>query len=116
MKSRKKKVAIKPVDGFSFKGVIVDETKTKIGKEFYDLYYYKYNEYNINSAKIVTIIEELSFGRNTKIMISIDNNVVYEFLARPDQEYIESMVQSSVYQTYQYLRQLENQLKSFTQY
>ncbi|WP_173837127.1 CsgE family curli-type amyloid fiber assembly protein [Flavobacterium sp. 14A] len=95
---------------------MVDETKTKIGKDFYDLYYYKYNEYNINSTKIVTISEELSFGRNTKIVINIDNNVVYEFLARPDEEYIEAMVQSSVYQTYQYLRQLENQLKSFTQY
>lgn len=80
------------------------------------MYYYKYNEYNINSSKIVTINEELSFGRNTKIMISIDNYIVYEFLARPDEEYMEAMVQTSVYQTYQYLKQLENQQKSFTKY
>lgn len=98
------------------KGVIADETKTKIGKDFYDLYYYKYNENNINSEKVVTISEEFSFGRNTKIIISIENNLVYEFLARPDEEYMDYMVQNSVYQTYLYLKEIESQSKYFTQY
>jgi hypothetical protein len=37
-----------------------------------------YNDYKIN-AKIVVINEEFSFSRNTKIMININNEVVYEF-------------------------------------
>jgi hypothetical protein len=60
------------------KGIVSDETKTKIGKDFYDLYYYLYNDYKINSKEIVVIIEEFS-SRNTKIMININNEVVYEF-------------------------------------
>ena len=116
LNNEKKKVSTKPADGFEFKGVIADETKTKIGKDFYDLYYYKYNDNNINSEKIVTISEEFSFGRNTKIIISIENNLVYEFLARPDEEYMDYMVQNSVYQTYLYLKEIESQSKYFTQY
>jgi hypothetical protein len=30
-------------------GIISDETKTKVGKDFYDLYYYLYNDYKINA-------------------------------------------------------------------
>jgi hypothetical protein len=52
-----------------------------MGKDFYDLYYYLYNDYKINAKEIVVINEEFSFSRNTKIMININNEVVYEFLA-----------------------------------
>jgi hypothetical protein len=30
-------------------------------------------------------------------MININNEVVYEFLARPDQEYLEAMVKQAIY-------------------
>jgi hypothetical protein len=53
----KKKVAALPIDGFELRGIVTDETKTKVGKDFYDLYYYKYNEYKINSSMIVSISE-----------------------------------------------------------
>jgi hypothetical protein len=38
-----------------------------------------YNDYKINAKEIVVINEEFSFSRNTKIMININNEVVYEF-------------------------------------
>jgi hypothetical protein len=97
-------------------GIISDETKTKVGKDFYDLYYYLYNDYKINAKKIVTLNEEFTFARNTKIIVSIENEVVYEFLARPDEEYLNEMAQQSVYATYLYLKNLEKQSKSFIQY
>ncbi|WP_262488511.1 curli production assembly/transport protein CsgE [Flavobacterium gillisiae] len=96
--------------------MVSDETKTKMGKDFYDLYYYLYNEYKINSNKLVVINEEFSFSRNTKISININNEVVNEFLSRPDEEYIEAMAQQSIYQTYLYLKNLEKESKYFTQY
>jgi len=97
-------------------GIIFDDTKTKVGKDFYDYYYYEYNEKNINSAMLVSIIEELSFGRNTKISISIDNVVVYEFLTRPDEEFLIAVAKESVNATFLYLKNLERQSKYFTQY
>jgi hypothetical protein len=34
-----------------------------MGKDFYDLYYYLYNDYKINAKEIVVIIEEFSFSK-----------------------------------------------------
>ena len=49
-------------------------------------------------------------------MISVENEVVYEFLARPDEEYLREMAEQSIYSTYLYLKNLEKQSKYFTQY
>jgi hypothetical protein len=113
---KKKDEAMIPVDGFELSGIISDDTKTKVGKDFYDFYYYVYNDKKINSKKIVTVSEELSFARNTKIIISIDNNVIYEFLARPDEEFLTLVADDSVNATYVYLKNLEKQSQYITQY
>lgn len=98
------------------RGIVLDDTKTKIGKDFYDKYYYKYNDIGINANKIVTIGEEFSFGRNTKIMITVNNEIVYEFFSRPEDDFIEAVAQESIEATYYYLKELEQQSKNFTQY
>jgi hypothetical protein len=87
-----------------------------MGKDFYDLYYYLYNDFKINSKEIVVVNEEFSFSRNTKISISINDEVVNEFLSRPDEEYLKAMAEQSIYQTYLYLKNLEKESKYFTQY
>lgn len=105
-----------PIDGFELRGIVTDQTKTKVGKDFYDLYYYKYNEYKINTLKMVSISEEFSFARNTKLVVSIDNVTIYEFITKPDEEYINDMVEKSIYETYLHLKNLEKQNKYFIQY
>lgn len=94
----------------------MNETKTRIGQDFYDRYYYKYNEIGINAKKIVVIGEEFTFARNTKIIISIDNSIVYEFLARPDDEYLEAVAQEAVEGTFYFFKDQEKQNKYFIQY
>jgi hypothetical protein len=103
-------------DGIDLTGIVTDETKTKIGKDFYDSFYYLYRDYNLNAKQIIKVSEELSFGRNTKIIIMIDNDVVFEFLARPDEEFLEAMAKTSLYETYQFLKKLENEKKYIIQY
>lgn len=114
----KKKVAQEtvPIDGIELVGIVTNDTKTKVGKDFYDLYYYEYRDKNINAKKIITVSEELSFARNTKIIISIDNVSIYEFLARPDEEFLYLVAQESVNATYAHLVNLERQSKYITQY
>jgi hypothetical protein len=60
-------------------GIISDETKTKVGKDFYDLYYYLYHDYSDKRKKIVVLTEEFSFARNTKIIVGIENEIIFEF-------------------------------------
>ena len=115
----KKKVVITdllPDESFILRGIITDNTKTRIGKEFYDKYYYKYNDININGNEIVTLIEELSFGRNTKISIEINNEVIYEFLAKPDDEFLEAVAEEAVKVSYYYFKTKEKQNNDFIQY
>jgi hypothetical protein len=66
-------------EGFELTGIISDETKTKVGKDFYDLYYYLYHDYQISAKKIVVLTEEFSFARNTKIIVGIENEIIFEF-------------------------------------
>lgn len=103
-------------DGFEMAGIVTDETKTKMGKDFYDSFYYLYRDYNLNAKQIVKVNEELSFGRNTKIIIMVENEVIFEFLARPDEEFLTAMAKSALYETYQYLKKIENEKKYITQY
>ncbi len=97
-------------------GIISDETKTKVGKDFYDLYYYLYHDYQISAKKIVVLTEEFSFARNTKIIVGIENEIIFEFLTRPDEEYLTQMAEQAIYATYLHLKNLEKQSKYFTQY
>lgn len=102
--------------GLEIKGIISDETKTKIGKDYYDLFFKKYNLENINASKIVTIEEEQLFGRTTKIKIVIDNITINEFIAKPNEEFLESMAEQSIVLTKKYLKQLELNEKLISQY
>ncbi|WP_427872715.1 CsgE family curli-type amyloid fiber assembly protein [Flavobacterium sp. MMS24-S5] len=113
---KKDNVIVLPTDGFVLRGIITDDTKTKAGKDFYDRYYYKYNEIGINAEKIVTIGEEYSFARNTAISIVIDNEVIYNFLIRPDDEFLDAVAEEAVNATFTYLKEKEKERKYFTQY
>ncbi|NBL65246.1 hypothetical protein GV828_08565 [Flavobacterium sp. NST-5] len=97
-------------------GIVSDDTKTKIGKDFYDMYYYMYNDKKVNSKKIVTVSEELSFARTTKLIITVENNIVLEFIAKPDEEFLKYMAQESINATINQLKKLEKQSKQITQY
>jgi hypothetical protein len=40
------------------------------------------------------LVKNFSFARNTKLIISVNNETVYEFMAKPDEEYLDTMVQN----------------------
>ncbi|WP_234972935.1 curli production assembly/transport protein CsgE [Flavobacterium segetis] len=95
---------------------MTDNTKTRVGKEFYDKYFYFYNDLEINGGEIVIIGEEFSFGRNIKISVEINNEIIYEFIARPDEEFLESAASEAVNVTFFYFKEKEKLSKYFTQY
>ena len=113
---KSEKSEILDLDGFEMKGIVSNETKTKLGKDFYELYFNRYNDEKINSSKIVAIGEELSFARSTNISIIIGNEIVYEFMARPDDEYMSDMLDRSISATVLYFKNVENQEKYLIQY
>lgn len=105
-----------PVDGIEMIGIVANDTKTKLGNDFYDMFYAQYSKLKISTIKIVTVQEELTFGRTTKITVMVDSDVIEEFISRPDEDFLKYMVDSSASKLFKYFKNLEKQNKMITQY
>ncbi|MBS7256038.1 CsgE family curli-type amyloid fiber assembly protein [Flavobacterium branchiicola] len=105
-----------PVDGIEMVGIVANDTKTKLGNDYYDMFYAQYSKLKIHTTKIVTVQEELTFGRTTKITILVDNDIVEEFISRPDEDFLKYMAESAASNAFKYFKNLEKQNKILTQY
>jgi hypothetical protein len=108
--------SVKPKDGLEMVGIVSNDTKTKIGNDYYDLFYKECSKLKISSSKIVSIQEELTYGRTTKISITIDGELIDEFIARPDEDFLQYMAETSASKVFKYFKKLEKQEKSIFQY
>lgn len=117
--NEKKKTPIienKIEDGLELIGIVSDETKTKFGKDFYDIFYTEYNKINKKGNKIVTVSEELTFARNTKMIIFVENEIIKEFILRPDEDFLLMMAQESANEVFKYFKNLERQARQIIRY
>ncbi len=103
-------------DGLELKGIVVEETKTKPGRDFYDFFYNSYTLNQINGNKVVGVYETLSFGRTTILQVKIEDNVIHKFLSKPDLEYLEQMAKISIRKVYKYFKDLKKQKKDIFRY
>ena len=75
-------------------GLVFDETITKIGKDFYDMFYTKWEFPDSGENFFITISEKPIPGMGTRINIVIDNNTVFQQFVHPNYE---QMVQLTGY-------------------
>ncbi len=71
-------------------GLTVDETKTRNGQMFYDSFFKKYNQMQRKFDGTITVTELPTFGRSTRIIVSLDGQVVHAFLPKPDEEELDN--------------------------
>jgi len=96
-------------DGVVFRGIVIEDTKTKLGRDFYSMFYLSYRQNNINGHKIVTIKEALTVAYNTKIQVFVDNTLVMEFTVRPQTEYLKTMKNEAIRRVFLQLKKLEQE-------
>ena len=94
----------KEADGVVLRGIVLEETKTKPGRDFYKMFYSLYSTYNVNGDEIITVKEVLAINNNTKIEIFVANEKVVEFFIRPQNEYLKTMSEISIKRVYWYLQ------------
>jgi hypothetical protein len=72
-------------------GLVVENVRTKIGKDFYDFFYQKYNSSG-NKYPFVININEKPFlgGRGALVSVEIGDDKIFEFQARPDEEMLQN--------------------------
>jgi hypothetical protein len=106
----------KPNDGLEMIGIVSNDTKTKLGNDFYELFYKEYSKLKIKSNKIVSVQEELTFGRTTKIMVSVDGELINEFVSRPDEDFMKYMAETVSDNVFKYFKNIEKQNKAILRY
>ena len=92
-------------------GLLVDDTKTKIGRDFYDMFYSNW-EAPANAKNYTITVKEKPFRMtSTLIEISINDNLVYQSVLQPRQNIVENLSQQAIAQTYNYLLNYEEIMK-----
>lgn len=71
-------------------GLVIEDVKTKLGKDFYDYFYQKISTSGSQYNFIINISEKPSIGIGSKISIVIDDRTIFEFMTRPDDEYLQA--------------------------
>lgn len=92
-------------EDYSLKGLVIDNTKSKIGKDFFESFYAQYNQLPAQFAFVITVAELPSFGRNGVINIDVGDNTVHSFRVVPNDDYITAQTQFSLRQINNYDRE-----------
>ncbi|KMQ60348.1 hypothetical protein ACM46_19030 [Chryseobacterium angstadtii] len=93
---RKKTDKVEEDAVFELKGLTIDETKTKVGKDFYDLFYMQYSQIPDKSSGAVTISELPLRGTSGQINIQMDDKVIYSFMTNPNEDYLKEQLAASL--------------------
>jgi hypothetical protein len=97
------KTAFIPENKVELNGFTLDETKTKQGKYFYDEFYMNILQEDFKFGGTVLISELPSMGRNSRILLSYNDQEVYQFMTTPDEELINEEAKKSLLILKQYL-------------
>jgi len=84
-------------------GLLVNDTKTKTGRDFYDLFYSSW-EAPVNAKNYSITVSEKPFRlTSTMIVVSINDNVVYQGILQPREDIIEALSNEAISITHDYL-------------
>lgn len=90
-----------------FDGLVLDQTRTRIGREFYELFYAKWAGTAIPSGSDILLEEQPVRGLFGFLEIKVNDTVVAAYRLQPGAEWMETAVQEATQRVGQYLQQLE---------
>jgi hypothetical protein len=105
-----------PEDGIELIGLVVEETLTKNGKDFYDKFYFLYSYNDVKGDEIVIIDEMFTFRTRTKIIVKIGEQEIFSFFGSSKEEHIDEMAKISVQKVYQYFENKKKEKSYITRY
>lgn len=91
-------------ENLEIENFIVDETLSKIGKDFYDLFYIRWNDQVKGGRYSIIISEKALPQRGTQINIKVNDTDVYQSFVQPRYDVIEQSVDQGIYMVFSYLQ------------
>ena len=92
-------------------GLLVDDTRTKAGKDFYDLFYSSWEAPAAAKNYTITVSEKPFRFISTLITISINDNQVYQAILQPRLDILEEQTKDAIAMTQDYLANYEEIIK-----
>lgn len=77
-------------------GIILDQTKTKIGKDFYDQFNQDFTPPDESIDYVIVIEEKPSFATTTIITLTINDIEIYSNYLQPKEDIMEALVGEAV--------------------
>ena len=94
-------------------GLLIDNTLTKMGRDFYSFFYDNWDAPDIGETYSVAIEEKPAPGRGSLIQIKVNREKVFENRISPRREVLQAYAEYAVKQVYNYLnnyKEIQKQL------
>lgn len=101
-------------DEIEVAGLVIDETITKLGKDFYDLVYRKWESVAPPSNLSIFISEKPMPSLGSQISITVDNNLIFQQVIRPNEETLNELSDYAVAVLSDYFTNYEQIQKDLT--
>ena len=106
----------KPQDGFIKQGFVIKKAITKSGRDFFRYFHSQYIDKQIVTDKNIFITETFGRGRNTRIIVKIEDQIIYQFFAQPRKEFLTQKANEAFNFVLRRLQVLEKQKTDFIRY
>jgi len=106
-----------PQDGYFMDGLVVENTLTKAGRDFYKYFYSEYYNRGVQTQKNIVIEEVPGRMRSTRISVKIDDKLILQFFSQPKKSFLQTMAATALDRCIAHLQQLQQQKdNSITRY
>ena len=85
-------------------GMVIDETRSKIGRDFYDAFYQNWTAPEEVPRFTITVSEQPAPGLGTIILVNANDTETFKYRLQPRYDFIQQAAQYAVRLTYSYLK------------
>jgi len=85
-------------------GMVIDETRSKIGRDFYDAFYQHWTAPEEVPRFTITVSEQPAPGLGTIILVKANDTETFKYRLQPRYDFIQQAAQYAVRLTYSYLK------------
>lgn len=106
----------RPNDGVFFEGFVIENTITKAGRDFHRFFTQEKFNRGVTTSKNIVITETPARGRTTRIQVTIDDKLIWQFFTQPRKEFLKDQAITTLERSIRHLQNLQRRSQQLTRY